>query len=66
MLLIIDYVKNCKYQFVFFALCPLGGSLIVQIFGSSSTKLPKGGKDSRQRERLLVSDKLGCLSSPIV
>ncbi|XP_052187672.1 uncharacterized protein LOC127798261 isoform X3 [Diospyros lotus] len=44
----------------------LGGSLIVQIFGSSSTKLPKEGKDSRQRERLLVSDKLGCLSSPVV
>ncbi|XP_052176531.1 uncharacterized protein LOC127790847 isoform X2 [Diospyros lotus] len=41
----------------------LGGSLIVQIFGSSSTKLPKEGKYSRQRERLLVSDKLGCLSS---
>ncbi|XP_028097201.1 uncharacterized protein LOC114297053 isoform X1 [Camellia sinensis] len=45
----------------------LGGSLMVQIFGSSSSSLSREGKDGKQGDHLLVSDKQsGFYSSPIV
>ncbi|KAI8538212.1 hypothetical protein RHMOL_Rhmol09G0085000 [Rhododendron molle] len=45
----------------------LGGSLMVQILGSSSSSLPSEGEERKESGRVFVSDEKGGLSvSPIV
>lgn len=46
---------------------PVGGSLMVQILGSSSSSSPSEGEERKESGRVFVSDEKGGLSvSPIV